>query len=121
MRCIWTAAGLLRSRWCCGSSAGAIAQAAEEPDDFDHKSRLQEKAVRDGHGTPRYAVAGSGPDHDRAYVAEVFVGGELRGMGTGRSKKDAEQDAARNAWDLLQAGEAVEVVEADAGVEVADA
>ncbi len=92
---------------------GAIAQAAEEPDDFDHKSRLQEKAVRDGHGTPRYAVAGSGPDHDRAYVAEVFVGGELRGMGTGRSKKDAEQDAARNAWDLLLAGEAVEV-EADA-------
>ena len=49
------------------------------------------------------------------------MGGELRGMGTGRSKKDAEQDAARNAWDLLQAGEAVEVVEADAGVEVADA
>lgn len=86
----------------------AIAQAADEPDDFDHKSRLQEKAVRDGHGTPRYAVVGSGPDHDRAYVAEVFVGGEQRGMGTGRSKKDAEQEAARNAWDLLQAGEAVE-------------
>jgi len=100
---------------------GAIAQAAEEPDDFDHKSRLQEKAVRDGHGTPRYAVVGSGPDHDRAYVAEVFVGGELRGMGTGRSKKDAEQEAARNAWDLLQAGEAVAADEAGPGVEVADA
>ncbi len=79
----------------------AIARAAEEPDDFDHKSRLQEKAVRDGEGTPRYVVVGSGPDHDRAYVAEVFLAGQLCGTGTGRSKKDAEQEAARNAWEVL--------------------
>jgi dsRNA-specific ribonuclease len=32
-------------------------------------------------------------------VAEVFVAGSLRGIGTGRSKKDAEQEAARNAWE----------------------
>ncbi len=79
----------------------AIARAGEEPDDFDHKSRLQEKAVRDGEGTPRYVVVGSGPDHDRAYVAEVFLGGTLRGTGEGRSKKDAEQEAARAAWEEL--------------------
>ena len=58
----------------------AIERAGEEPDDFDHKSRLQEMAVRDGEGTPRYVVVGSGPDHDRAYAAEVFVAG-TRGRG----------------------------------------
>jgi ribonuclease-3 len=79
----------------------AIARAGEEPDDFDHKSRLQEKAVHDGEGTPRYVVVGSGPDHDRAYVAEVFVAGTSVGVGEGRSKKDAEQEAARNAWEGL--------------------
>src|ERR1700733_4208049 len=79
----------------------AIARAGEEPDDFDHKSRLQEKAVRDGEGTPRYVVVGSGPDHDRVYVAQVFLGGSCWGTGEGRSKKDAEQEAARVAWEGL--------------------
>ncbi len=80
----------------------AIGRAGEEPDDFDHKSRLQERAVRDGEGTPRYVVEGSGPDHDRAYVAQVFLGGACLGTGEGRSKKDAEQEAARAAWEVLQ-------------------
>ena len=79
----------------------AITRAGKEPDDFDHKSRLQERAVRNGEGTPRYVVVGSGPDHDRSYVAEVFVAGTLAGEGAGRSKKDAEQAAARNAWEAL--------------------
>jgi ribonuclease III len=79
----------------------AIERAGEEPDDFDHKSRLQEKAVRDGDGTPRYVVVGSGPDHDRVYMAEVFLGGTRCGVGEGRSKKDAEQEAARAAWEGL--------------------
>ncbi len=79
----------------------SIEQAGREPDDFDHKSRLQEKAVRDGEGTPRYVVEGSGPDHDRAYRAEVYLGGTCRGTGEGRSKKDAEQEAARAAWEEL--------------------
>jgi ribonuclease-3 len=110
----------------------AIARAGEEPDDFDHKSRLQEKAVRDGDGTPRYVVVGSGPDHDRAYTAEVFLSGKSWGIGEGRSKKDAEQEAARAAWaaweELGDAAASVDVevgvevgVEADVEVEVSDA
>ncbi|HEY5245263.1 MAG TPA: ribonuclease III [Acidimicrobiales bacterium] len=79
-----------------------LVHAAAEPDDFDHKSRLQELAVRQGDGVPRYAIAGSGPDHDRHYVAEVLVGGVVRGTGEGSSKKDAEQEAARNAWQELR-------------------
>ena len=78
--------------------AGRIAHAAAEPDDFDHKSRLQELTVRQGLGVPRYLVVGSGPDHDRHYEATVLVEGESRGTGHGTSKKDAEQDAALTAW-----------------------
>lgn len=93
----WEAARMLVLR----ELGDAIAKAGEEPDDFDHKSRLQERAVRDGAGTPRYVVVGSGPDHDRAYVAEVYLGGTRMGTGEGRSKKDAEQEAARAAWEEL--------------------
>ena len=83
-----------------------ISRAAAEPDDFDHKSRLQELTVRRGEGPPRYQLEGSGPDHDRHYVAEVFVAGERFGTGEGSSKKDAEQAAARQAWQELSASEA---------------
>ncbi|HXQ19314.1 MAG TPA: ribonuclease III [Acidimicrobiales bacterium] len=75
-----------------------IGVVAHEPDVFDHKSRLQELTVRLGDGTPTYVVEGSGPDHDRHYVAEVFVSAVLRGRGEGSSKKDAEQHAAATAW-----------------------
>lgn len=93
----WEAAEILVLR----ELRDAIAGAAREPDDFDHKSRLQEKAVRDGDGTPRYVIVGSGPDHHRLYVAEVLLAGNVCGTGEGHSKKEAEQEAARNAWEGL--------------------
>jgi ribonuclease III len=74
-----------------------IATAAAEPDDFDHKSRLQEASVARGEGVPVYETEGSGPDHDRRYRAAVFVAGDRRGEGEGTSKKDAEQSAAADA------------------------
>ena len=82
--------------------AERIAHAAAEPDDYDHKSRLQELSVHRGEGTPVYEVRGSGPDHDRRYEAEVYIAGRRLGVGTGSSKKDAEQDAAQHAWQELQ-------------------
>jgi ribonuclease-3 len=78
-----------------------IDHAAADPDDFDHKGRLQELTVRRGEGMPRYVVGGSGPEHGRQYEAEVYVNGVLRGTGKGTSKKDAEQEAARTAWQEL--------------------
>lgn len=84
-----------------GLLRGRIDRAAAEPDDFDQKSRLQELTVRLGAGVPRYVVVGSGPDHDRRFEAEVYVGGVLRGTGRGSSKKDAEQEAAGAAWGEL--------------------
>jgi ribonuclease III len=54
---------------------------------------------------PRYEVEGTGPDHARRYRARVLVADVERGVGEGRSKKDAEQAAARVAWALLVEGD----------------
>ena len=78
-----------------------IERAAAEPDDFDHKSRLQEATVHRGEGVPVYEVEASGPDHGRRYNAQVFVAGELCGAGAGTSRKDAEQAAAADACERL--------------------
>lgn len=73
--------------------AGALA--AEHR--YDSKTALQETVVKETSELPQYRVAASGPDHDRRYVADVYVAGELYGTGAGRSKKEAEQVAAREA------------------------
>jgi ribonuclease III len=78
-----------------------IAVAVGEPGESDHKSRLQEQTVRLGRGVPRYEVEGFGPDHARRYLATVYVAGRRLGTGEGRSKKDAEQVAARVACGSL--------------------
>jgi ribonuclease-3 len=65
---------------------------------IDHKSRLQEITQRLFRETPAYGlVEASGPDHDRAFVVELRVAGQLYGRGEGKSKKEAEQQAALQA------------------------
>jgi ribonuclease-3 len=80
-----------------------IAEAAAGPGSEDFKTRLQEVVARRIRELPRYEVVGTGPDHARRYTAQVFVAGEAVGEGRGRSKKDAEQAAARAAWGVLDA------------------
>ena len=61
----------------------------------DHKSRLQEITQRLYRQTPRYElVETTGPDHDRAFAVEISVAGRVCGRGEGKSKKEAEQQAA---------------------------
>ncbi len=74
-----------------------ISKALAEEFRFDSKTALQEIVVKETTELPRYRVAASGPDHDRRYIADVFVSEERYGRGTGRSKKEAEQKAAREA------------------------
>jgi len=94
--------GLGQARGMVLSMLGArIDAAVGEPGVSDHKSRLQEESVRLGRGVPRYEVEGFGPDHARRYLATVYVSGQRLGSGEGRSKKDAEQVAARAAWTAL--------------------
>jgi ribonuclease III len=94
----WTAA----EHVILGFLAPRIEKAAAEPDDFDQKGLLQELTVRQGEGIPRYVVVGTGPDHDRQFEASVFVNGVQLGAGVGGTKKDAEQEAARQALSDLR-------------------
>ncbi len=64
----------------------------------DAKSELQEQVQAEGCSSPRYRVLGTeGPDHRRAFHVGVEVDGAIIGEGRGRSKKLAEQAAARAA------------------------
>lgn len=70
----------------------------------DYKTGLQEMAARDIGGVPQYRVKDHGPDHAKEFTATVYLGRKPYGTGTGRSKKEAEQEAARIAHERL-AGE----------------
>ena len=76
-----------------GSGSAAVAASA-----FDFKSALQERLQARGLGLPEYRVAGErGPEHDKVFEVEVRVNGDVAATATGRSKKDAEQQAAQRA------------------------
>ncbi|MBO2520275.1 MAG: ribonuclease III [Firmicutes bacterium] len=66
--------------------------------EVDPKSALQERLQALSKKTPTYRlVSESGPDHDKVFVSEVLYEGKVLGRGTGRSKKESEQEAARQA------------------------
>ena len=82
----------------------ALEQAARSKVGVDHKTRLQELLQSRLGRPPHYRlVETSGPDHERSYRVEVRCGEESLGCGSGRSKKAAEQEAARQALDRLGA------------------
>ncbi len=68
---------------------------------LDWKTSLQERTAGLALGVPDYQVSESGPDHEKTFVARVVVAGVVRGQGSGRSKKEAEQEAAATAWESL--------------------
>lgn len=78
-----------------------IAAAAENPGGSDFKSLLNEWAAAHAKGAVSYDVTFSGPDHDRAFVATAVLDGQPVGTGHGRSKKAAEVEAAKSAWEVL--------------------
>ena len=80
-----------------------LRESAKGPGDEDYKTRLQELCAQTYDELPVYRVADSGPDHAKVFHAEVTVRGRSLGNGAGRSKKQAEQMAARHAWFALKA------------------
>lgn len=65
---------------------------------MDPKSHLQELAQSNEGSTPVYKVISEeGPDHDKIFTVGVYIGGELRGTGTGPSKQIGQQGAAQEA------------------------
>jgi ribonuclease-3 len=69
--------------------------------DRDYKTILQELASQTLHSLPEYRLRDVGPDHEKEFTATVFLGGSEYGQGTGKSKKEAEQQAAREAFARL--------------------
>ena len=68
----------------------------------DYKTELQEIIQKNPDEHLSYAlVAESGPDHDKRFEVEVLLNSNVIGCGTGRSKKLAEQEAAREALELM--------------------
>ena len=68
----------------------------------DYKTLLQEFYQKKYKQCPRYElVSRSGPDHDRIFSVSVRLGDEVYGPKDGKSKKEAEQAAARCAWEML--------------------
>jgi ribonuclease-3 len=82
---------------------GPIAVIAAEGRLGDPKNRLQELAARLDLSLPSYRVNDTGPDHAKVFSAEVTLGGEVLGRGTGSSKKLAERLAAVAALEVLAA------------------
>jgi len=66
--------------------------------DRDFKTILQEVSSQELRSIPDYRVVERGPDHEKEFTATVHVAGEPLGTGVGRSKKEAEQQAAREAY-----------------------
>ena len=71
---------------------------------LDWKTSLQELTASGFLGVPEYHVEESGPDHQKFFRATVRVGGRAYGSGSGRSKKEAEQQAAEAAWKAISNG-----------------
>ncbi|MFO1463636.1 MAG: ribonuclease III [bacterium] len=69
----------------------------------DYKTQLQERAQVLFKTVPKYKlVKESGPDHDKTFEINLLIRGELMGVGIGKSKKNAEQAAAKEALEALE-------------------
>ena len=68
---------------------------------LDWKTSLQELSAEHTLGVPEYVIEDDGPDHLKTFTAQVRVGQQLYGHGVGRSKKEAEQQAAETAYNEI--------------------
>ncbi len=84
-------------RWCENALALATADGAT----LDGKTALQELAALHGLSTPEYEISESGPDHDKSFTAIALLSGERFAVGHGKSKREAEQVAAKQAFEEL--------------------
>ena len=79
-----------------------IAAQQEQPGAGDYKTQFQEWCQKTHDTLPRYVtIRETGPDHQKLFEVELSVQGEVVGTGSGRSKKEAEQQAAKQALQQL--------------------
>ena len=92
-----------------------IAKSARLGAGLDWKTSLQELTASEVLGVPEYHVEESGPDHQKSFRASVRIGSRTYGEGEGRSKKEAEQQAAEAAWNAISTGLSAGAGEVTAG------
>ncbi|MDI1459504.1 ribonuclease III [Catellatospora sp. KI3] len=78
-----------------------MAESARRGASLDWKTSLQELTSEHGWGVPEYVIEEQGPDHAKTFTAWAVVSAERFGGVTGRTKKEAEQRAAEDAWQVL--------------------
>jgi ribonuclease III len=86
-----------------GTFEGLLTSAPGLGAGLDWKTSLQELSAAQGVGVPEYALTEEGPDHAKTFSATALVGGAPLGSGTGHTKKEAEQQAAAEAYQALAA------------------
>lgn len=101
--------------------SGRLDDAADDTAGTDWKTCLQEYLAAHHRPAPRYRVTGTGPDHAREYTAEVALDSTTFATGHGRSKKQAEQNAAEVACRALRAATADARAVAEVGARPDDA
>jgi ribonuclease-3 len=75
-----------------------IHESARHKEGGDFKTRLQEWLQARKQGVPVYSlISAEGPDHQKSFTSEVVCNGQVLGRGRGKTKKAAEQEAARQA------------------------
>jgi ribonuclease-3 len=87
---------------------------------LDWKTSLQELSAEHSLGVPEYVIEDAGPDHEKTFTAQVQVGDKLYRHGTGRSKKEAEQQAAETAYRAIAEEHGEKATAVVAPVPVAD-
>ncbi len=71
---------------------------------YDYKTQLQEKIQQKGEQQITYTVIEErGPDHNKTFITQIKINNVVCGQGSGRSKKESEQNAAKDALDKLPA------------------
>lgn len=85
-----------------GLFEGVLETAAGLGAGLDWKTSLQELSAARRLGVPAYAVTSTGPEHDKQFTARALVDGVDYGAGVGRTKKEAEQQAAAAAYAALE-------------------
>ncbi|MCK5051618.1 MAG: ribonuclease III [Candidatus Cloacimonetes bacterium] len=68
----------------------------------DYKSKLQEYTQAEFHATPDYQILkAEGPEHEKVFTIQILIKNDIYGLGKGKSKKEAQQDAAKHACKKL--------------------
>lgn len=102
---IYIESGMEKARWFVLEQLHPFLKRVSEGDvnPNDYKSKLQEVAQATWRKTPDYRVSReSGNEHERRFTVAVLLDNEVLGEGTGRSKKDAEQSAAKDALEVIE-------------------